>query len=52
MTFPSMCSACAVSCETQMFLTKIPYFQEVIVMASTCDASCELSLVKPREGFG
>ncbi|XP_022009029.1 zinc finger protein ZPR1 homolog isoform X2 [Helianthus annuus] len=38
MTFPSTCGACAVSCETRMFLTKIPYFQEVIVMASTCDA--------------
>lgn len=38
MTFPSMCGACAVSCETRMFVTKIPYFQEVIVMATTCDA--------------
>ncbi|CAI9270987.1 unnamed protein product [Lactuca saligna] len=37
MTFPSTCGACAVSCETRMYLTKIPYFQEVIVMASTCD---------------
>ncbi|XP_052201894.1 uncharacterized protein LOC127807814 isoform X2 [Diospyros lotus] len=38
MTFPSTCGACAVRCETRMFLTKIPYFQEVIVMASSCDA--------------
>ncbi|KAK1375687.1 zinc finger protein ZPR1-like [Heracleum sosnowskyi] len=38
MTFPSTCGTCAVSCETRMFVTKIPYFQEVIVMASTCDA--------------
>ncbi|XP_071707478.1 uncharacterized protein [Rutidosis leptorrhynchoides] len=38
MTFPSTCGACAVSCETRMFVTKIPYFQEVIVMASSCDA--------------
>ncbi|KAF3451100.1 hypothetical protein FNV43_RR07189 [Rhamnella rubrinervis] len=37
MTFPSTCGACATSCETRMFVTKIPYFQEVIVMASTCD---------------
>ncbi|XP_076935701.1 zinc finger chaperone ZPR1-like [Bidens hawaiensis] len=37
MTFPSTCGACAVRCETRMFVTKIPYFQEVIVMASTCD---------------
>nr|XP_043634393.1 zinc finger protein ZPR1-like [Erigeron canadensis] len=38
MTFPSTCGACAVSCETRMFVTNIPYFQEVIIMASTCDA--------------
>ncbi|ESR44987.1 hypothetical protein CICLE_v100036672mg, partial [Citrus x clementina] len=38
MTFPSTCGACAASCETRMFMTRIPYFQEVIVMASTCDA--------------
>ncbi|XP_059451141.1 uncharacterized protein LOC132181936 [Corylus avellana] len=38
MTFPSTCGTCASKCETRMFVTKIPYFQEVIVMASTCDA--------------
>ncbi|XP_021888039.1 zinc finger protein ZPR1 isoform X2 [Carica papaya] len=38
MTFPSTCGVCAVRCETRMFVTNIPYFQEVIVMASTCDA--------------
>ncbi|CAL0331278.1 unnamed protein product [Lupinus luteus] len=38
MTFPSTCGACATKCETRMFVTNIPYFQEVIVMASTCDA--------------
>ncbi|GMJ08514.1 hypothetical protein like AT5G37340 [Hibiscus trionum] len=38
MTFPSTCGACAAMCETRMFVTRIPYFQEVIVMASTCDA--------------
>ncbi|QCD82861.1 zinc finger protein [Vigna unguiculata] len=37
MTFPSTCGACAAKCETRMFVTNIPYFQEVIVMASTCD---------------
>ncbi|XP_048323309.2 uncharacterized protein LOC107415666 isoform X1 [Ziziphus jujuba] len=37
MAFPSTCGACATRCETRMFVTKIPYFQEVIVMASTCD---------------
>ncbi|KAJ7969281.1 Zinc finger protein ZPR1 [Quillaja saponaria] len=38
MTFPSTCGGCASKCETRMFVTNIPYFQEVIVMASTCDA--------------
>ncbi|KAL5578532.1 hypothetical protein UlMin_020231 [Ulmus minor] len=37
MTFPSTCGGCAAMCETRMFVTNIPYFQEVIVMASTCD---------------
>ncbi|KAL7089665.1 hypothetical protein ACP275_13G198100 [Erythranthe tilingii] len=38
MTFPSTCGTCAAKCDTRMFVTNIPYFQEVIVMASTCDA--------------
>lgn len=37
MTFPSTCGACAAYCETRMFATNIPYFKEVIVMASSCD---------------
>ncbi|KAM7500362.1 hypothetical protein LguiA_024776 [Lonicera macranthoides] len=37
MTFPSTCGVCAARCETRMFVTKIPYFQEVIVMSSSCD---------------
>ncbi|CAA3017111.1 zinc finger ZPR1-like isoform X1 [Olea europaea subsp. europaea] len=38
MTFPSTCGACATNCDCRMFVTNIPYFQEVIVMASACDA--------------
>ncbi|XP_028052052.1 zinc finger protein ZPR1-like isoform X1 [Camellia sinensis] len=38
MTFPSTCGTCAAKCETRMFVTNIPYFREVIVMASSCDA--------------
>ncbi|XWS35363.1 hypothetical protein CRYUN_Cryun21dG0119500 [Craigia yunnanensis] len=38
MTFPSTCGSCSAGCETRMFVTRIRYFQEVIVMASTCDA--------------
>eukprot|EP00250_Pteridium_aquilinum_P017721 c23752_g3_i2 orf=68-1510(+) len=37
MTFPSTCGACAARCENRMFATNIPYFKEVIVMASSCD---------------
>lgn len=37
MVFPATCGACAAACETRMFVTNIPYFKEVIVMASTCD---------------
>ncbi|GAA0170558.1 hypothetical protein LIER_24789 [Lithospermum erythrorhizon] len=38
MTFPTTCGACSIKCECRMFVTNIPYFQEVIVMASSCDA--------------
>ncbi|KAI3994636.1 hypothetical protein MKX01_027526 [Papaver californicum] len=37
MTFPSTCGSCAIPCETRMFVFNIPYFQQVIIMASTCD---------------
>lgn len=36
-TLPSTCGACAAACVTRFFATKIPYFREVIVMATTCD---------------
>lgn len=36
-TLPSTCMACGAGCTTNFYLTKIPYFQEVIVMAATCD---------------
>ncbi|XP_045791093.1 zinc finger protein ZPR1-like [Trifolium pratense] len=35
--FPVTCG-CGSGCETRMFPIDIPYFQEAIVMASTCDA--------------
>ncbi|KAM3284480.1 zinc finger protein ZPR1 isoform X1 [Capsicum chacoense] len=38
MVFPSTCGACMGKCDCKMFVTNIPYFQEVIVMASACDA--------------
>ncbi|BBN05014.1 zinc finger protein [Marchantia polymorpha subsp. ruderalis] len=38
MTFPATCGACISPCETRMYVTNIPYFKEVIVMASTCES--------------
>jgi len=37
MSFPGNCSNCHTPCETRMFALDIPYFKEVIVMATTCD---------------
>ncbi|XP_023224370.1 zinc finger protein ZPR1-like [Centruroides sculpturatus] len=36
-SFPTNCSLCNSSCQTNMKLTKIPQFKEVIIMATTCD---------------
>jgi zinc finger protein len=38
MMFPSTCGTCTAPCDARMFVTKIPYFQEVIVMSSCCDS--------------
>eukprot|EP00897_Mesotaenium_endlicherianum_P003028 jgi/Mesen1/2753/ME000017S02122 len=48
MTFPATCSACAAPSQTRMFVTNIPYFKEVIVMATSCDVcGYKNSEVKP-----
>ncbi|KAJ6852761.1 zinc finger protein zpr1-like [Iris pallida] len=36
-TLPSSCGACGAACVTRFYSTNIPYFREVIVMASSCD---------------
>ncbi|XP_067118324.1 zinc finger protein ZPR1 [Centruroides vittatus] len=36
-SFPTNCSLCNSICQTNMKLTKIPQFKEVIIMATTCD---------------
>ncbi|XP_028552055.1 zinc finger protein ZPR1 isoform X2 [Dendrobium catenatum] len=36
-TLPSTCGACGAPCVIHFYATKIPYFREVIVMASCCD---------------
>ncbi|KAK0584057.1 hypothetical protein LWI29_007002 [Acer saccharum] len=48
MIFPSTFGTCSAYCETGMFVTRIPYFQEVIFMAFTCNAcSYSNSELKP-----
>nr|XP_029117735.1 zinc finger protein zpr1 isoform X2 [Elaeis guineensis] len=36
-TLPSTCGACGTACVTRFYATKIPYFRDVIVMATACD---------------
>nr|SVE76406.1 EOG090X06TU [Daphnia longispina] len=36
--FGTNCPSCNAPCETNMKLTSIPYFKEVIIMATNCDA--------------
>jgi len=37
MTFSGNCTQCNIPCETRMFAIEIPFFKEVIIMASSCD---------------
>ncbi|XP_075222038.1 zinc finger protein Zpr1 [Lycorma delicatula] len=36
--FQTNCPDCAAPCKTNMKLTKIPYFKEVVIMATNCEA--------------
>lgn len=37
MQFKTNCPDCQVTCDTNMKLTKIPHFKEVVIMATNCD---------------
>ncbi|XP_063905343.1 zinc finger protein ZPR1 [Zophobas morio] len=37
MQFPTNCTNCNSPCQTNMKMTKIPHFKEVVIMATTCD---------------
>eukprot|EP00271_Cylindrocystis_brebissonii_P001142 TRINITY_DN11448_c0_g1_i1.p1 TRINITY_DN11448_c0_g1~~TRINITY_DN11448_c0_g1_i1.p1 ORF type:complete len:547 (-),score=112.32 TRINITY_DN11448_c0_g1_i1:507-2075(-) len=37
MVFPGHCSACGAAADQRMFVTTIPHFKEVIIMAASCD---------------
>jgi len=38
MVFHGACPACQYEADTRMFATRIPYFREVVVMCTSCDA--------------
>jgi zinc finger protein len=38
MVFPGDCPGCRGQADTRMFATRIPYFREVVVMCTSCDA--------------
>jgi zinc finger protein len=38
MVFPGGCPMCRGTADTRMFATRIPYFREVVVMCTSCDA--------------
>lgn len=49
--FPTKCSECAADCQTNMKVTKIPHFKEVIIMATVCD-NCGLRTNEVKPGGG
>ncbi|XP_017466414.1 PREDICTED: zinc finger protein ZPR1 [Rhagoletis zephyria] len=50
--FQTLCSQCGSSCETNMKLTKIPHFKEVVIMATVCEeCGCKTNEVKSGSGI-
>nr|CAG4640886.1 EOG090X06TU [Eulimnadia texana] len=49
--FGTNCPSCNAPCETNMKVTNIPYFKEVIIMATTCDY-CGLRTNEVKSGTG
>ena len=49
--FPTNCPDCGASCRTKMKLTKIPYFKEVVVMATDCE-KCGSRTNEVKSGSG
>nr|CAG4646285.1 EOG090X06TU [Macrothrix elegans] len=49
--FGTNCPSCDSPCETNMKMTQIPYFKEVIIMATSCDA-CGLRTNEVKSGAG
>ncbi|XP_008211218.1 zinc finger protein ZPR1 [Nasonia vitripennis] len=51
MTFPTNCPECNSPCQTNMKMTKIPYFKEVVIMATVCD-TCGHKTNEVKSGSG
>lgn len=49
--FPTNCPECKADCETNMKVTNIPHFKEVIIMATVCD-NCGLRTNEVKPGGG
>jgi zinc finger protein len=49
--FPTNCPNCSAPCETNMKLTTIPHFKEVVIMATVCE-SCGLRTNEVKSGGG
>lgn len=51
LSFPTMCHECRAPCETNMKLTQIPHFKDVVIMATVCEA-CGLRTSEVKSGGG
>lgn len=49
--FPTNCPECKADCETNMKVTTIPHFKEVVIMATVCD-NCGLRTNEVKPGGG
>ncbi|CAD6209053.1 GSCOCG00003701001-RA-CDS [Cotesia congregata] len=49
--FPTNCPECSCPCSTNMKVTKIPHFKEVVIMATNCD-SCGHRTNEVKSGSG
>lgn len=49
--FDTNCSSCASKCETNMKLTNIPHFKEVVIMSTNCDV-CGVRTNEVKSGGG
>lgn len=49
--FDTQCPNCSADCDTNMKMTNIPHFKEVVIMATNCDA-CGLKTNEVKSGGG